>query len=60
LLIPVKLRENLRILPGEEYQFYVHEENGKKYLCIEIGNSTLQNAIEVVERNGMKVSKQYP
>lgn len=35
LVIPSKLREQLRIEPGDEYQFFLHEENGRTYLCVE-------------------------
>ena len=35
LVIPSKLREQLRIESGDEYQFFLHEENGRTYLCVE-------------------------
>lgn len=35
LVIPSKLREQLKIESGDEYTFYVHEENGRTYLCVE-------------------------
>lgn len=35
LVIPSKLREQLKIESGDEYTFYIHEENGRTYLCVE-------------------------
>lgn len=34
LVIPSKLREELRMEVGDTYDFYIHEENGEKYLCV--------------------------
>lgn len=35
LVIPVKLREEMRMEVGDEYFFFIHEDNGRSYLCIE-------------------------
>lgn len=35
LVVPSKLREELRMEPGDEYCFFIHELNGKTYLCVE-------------------------
>lgn len=35
LVIPSKLREELRMEVGDEYSFFIHEVNGRTYLCVE-------------------------
>jgi bifunctional DNA-binding transcriptional regulator/antitoxin component of YhaV-PrlF toxin-antitoxin module len=35
LVVPSKLREELRMETGDEYCFFIHEQNGKTYLCVE-------------------------
>ena len=35
LVVPSKLREELRMEVGDMYDFYIHELNGKTYLCVE-------------------------
>lgn len=35
LVIPAKIREELFIEVGDNYEFFIHEQEGKKYLCIE-------------------------
>ena len=35
LVIPVKLREEMKMENGDEYEFFIHEHNGRKFLCIE-------------------------
>lgn len=35
LVVPSKLREELRMETGDEYCFFIHEINGKTYLCVE-------------------------
>ena len=35
LVVPSKLREELRMEVGDIYDFYIHEHNGKTYLCVE-------------------------
>ena len=57
LLIPIRLREQLGIQPGETYSFYMHEENGIQYLCIACGDTDIAKARKLLEENGMKVSE---
>lgn len=45
LVIPSKLRAELGIETGDTYEFSIHEENGRKYLCIEC-----YNAVDDIER----------
>ncbi len=35
LVVPVKLREELHMETGDDYTFFIHEQNGKTYLCVE-------------------------
>ena len=35
LVIPIKLREQLGMQAGQEYSFFIHEQDDKRYLCIE-------------------------
>lgn len=48
LVIPSKLRDELQIHEGDEFVFYIHEEDGRKFLCIEA--SRLENSIEKAKR----------
>ena len=54
LVIPSRLREELRIEPNETFTFYTHEAEGKIYLCIECPTaaSELEKAMELLEKNG--------
>ena len=51
----------LGILPGiepdKDYDFYVHEMEGKKYLCICTGDAELKKAMNKVRSAGLKVGK---
>lgn len=57
IMIPIKLREQLNLIIGKEYTFFLHEENGKKYICIECGNAVsneeLERARQLVQKYGM-------
>ena len=59
LVIPVKLREEMRIEVGDEYPFFIHEENDKTYLCIECykKETELQRAKRLLEEAGFTVEK---
>ena len=35
LVIPSALRDELNIQSGDTFDFFIHEQNGKTYLCIE-------------------------
>lgn len=48
LVIPAKLREELNINVGETYDFFIHEQDGKKFLCIECYG--VENEIERAKR----------
>ena len=48
LVVPSKLREELNMQVGDNYEFFIHEENGKKYLCIHCFG--VENEIERAQR----------
>lgn len=48
LVIPAKLRAELAIETGDTHDFFIHEMDGKKYLCIECYRS--ENEIEKAKR----------
>lgn len=59
LVIPATLRKDYGIQEGKDYQFYIHAENGKNYLCIEIGdaeNTELMKAKKLLEEAGYSVN----
>lgn len=60
IMLPIRLREELGLEPGEEYKFYLHESEGYKYLCIrcpkDVENS-LAEARRFLEEHGFIVSK---
>lgn len=35
IIIPSQLRDQLDIRPGDTHEFFIHEHEGKTYLCIE-------------------------
>ena len=57
IVIPSKLRERYDIQSDKEYAFYFHQQEGKKYLCIEIGTaeSEIEKAKELLEKAGYQV-----
>lgn len=59
IMIPVRLREQMGMLPGEEYEFVVLEQNGHRYLAIDCGaiedSTALEEALKIVRRSGLRV-----
>ncbi len=59
IMIPVKLREELGLETGKEYYFLVHEEGGRKYICIDCGpaitSESLEKAMQIIQQSGMKI-----
>ena len=51
LVIPSKLREEIGLQAGDLCQFYFHEENGKRYLCVEV-DSEIEKAKKLLEAQG--------
>lgn len=48
IVIPSKLRDELKMQEGDELVFYIHEEDGRKFLCVEAIN--LENEIDRAKR----------
>lgn len=44
---------------GQEYHFYTMVENGHKFICVDCGpeitDSALAEAMELIQKSGMKV-----
>lgn len=55
LVIPSKLRDRMELKVGEIYEFFIHEENDKTFLCIECPvKNDLAKAIEVLQKQGLQ------
>lgn len=58
LVIPTKLREQMGLMVGQDYDFYTLEtDDGRKFICIEcpgIDEKTLEEARRIVAKYGMK------
>ena len=48
LVVPAQLRDKLDLRTGDELIFYLHEMNGKTYLCVECPRA--ENEIEKAQR----------
>ena len=56
IVIPKRLRTKFRLQDGDEYQFYLHEEDGRKFLCIECPvHPEIEAAKKMLEESGYKV-----
>ena len=55
LVIPVKLREELNLQDGEVLPFWIHEQDGKRFLCIECPTeeSEVERALRVLREHGI-------
>ena len=60
-MIPVRLREQMGMVSGQEYYFSTCEDEGRKYICIDCGPSSdaqsLEQAIQILQKNGMTIVK---
>lgn len=58
IMIPIKLREQLNLIPGREYYFEVRHMDGRNYICIDCGETdALQKAVEFVKLSGLEVNE---
>lgn len=59
VIIPSQLRDQLDIRPGDAMEFFIHEENGKTYLCIECYRveDEIEKAKRVLEAAGFSLTK---
>lgn len=56
ITIPTRLREQMGLKIGEEYDFFLHEEGGERFIAISCGfipQKELEEARELVKRYGM-------
>ena len=61
LVIPSKLREELLMEVGDEYSFFIHEENGRTYLCVECfrKEDEIERAKRILEKAGIKIQEPW-
>lgn len=59
LVIPSKLREELKMEVGDDYVFYIHELKGKTYLCIECyrKEDEIERAKRILAEAGIKIQE---
>jgi AbrB family looped-hinge helix DNA binding protein len=57
IIIPSQLRDELDIRPGDTHEFYVHEHEGKTYLCIECFRveDEVEKAKRILREAGIKI-----
>lgn len=57
IIIPSQLRDELKIGPGDVYEFYILEQDNKTYLCIECFNleDEVERAKRILREAGIKV-----
>jgi bifunctional DNA-binding transcriptional regulator/antitoxin component of YhaV-PrlF toxin-antitoxin module len=56
IMIPVRLRDQLGLVPGREYTFEVRTFNDHNYICIDCGmNTELEEAMKLVKKAGLKI-----
>ena len=58
IMIPVRLREQLGLKAGQEYQFFLYEEDGHRFICIECpGNDAkIEEAFVTLRQAGYTVT----
>ena len=59
LVVPSKLREELRMEVGDEYVFFIHEQDGKTYLCVECyrKENEIERAKRILAEAGIKIQE---
>jgi AbrB family looped-hinge helix DNA binding protein len=57
IIIPSQLRDELDIRPGDTHEFYIHEHEGKTYLCIECFRveDEVEKAKRILREAGIKI-----
>ena len=58
IIIPSQLRDQLDIRPQDLLDFFIHEENGRTYLCIECirVEDELERAKRILREAGIEVN----
>ena len=60
-MIPVRLRDQMGLIPGREYYFSVMEKDGRRFICIDCGSvddASLEEAMRIIQSRGLKVIEQ--
>ena len=61
IMIPIRLREQMNMQIGHEYNFYTLETNGRKFICIDCGASVtdkdLERAKQILVERGIFLSE---
>ncbi len=58
IMIPIRLREEMGLTSGTEYDFFTHEIDGRRFICIEcpsITQAKLEEAMQIIQASGMKI-----
>lgn len=57
IIIPSQLREQLEVKCGDTHDFFIHEEDGRTFLCIECFNleDEISRAKRILREAGIKV-----
>jgi bifunctional DNA-binding transcriptional regulator/antitoxin component of YhaV-PrlF toxin-antitoxin module len=57
LVIPVKLREEMRMEVGDMYDFFIHETDGRTFLCVECfrKEDEISRAKRILKEAGIEV-----
>lgn len=64
ITLPAKLRTQMGLDIGDDLDFYIHQEDGKTYLCLECPNAGKQKqkevdaAIAALAKMGYKIDKE--
>lgn len=58
IIIPSQLRDQLDIRPQDLLDFFIHEENGRTYLCVECirVEDELERAKRILREAGIEVN----
>ena len=59
LVIPSKLREELKMEQGDEYIFHIHEYEGSTYLCVKCfrKENEIERAKRILAEAGIKIQE---
>ena len=57
-MIPIRLREQMGLEIGREYPFFINEENGHRYICIECPgtDAKIEEAFLILKQAGYNIT----
>lgn len=57
-MIPIRLREQMGLEIGREYPFFITEENGHRYICIECPgtDAKIEEAFLILKQAGYNIT----